>query len=82
MMGKLIRKSVLFWGVATEQLRDWCVHGDPEKLDTLQDRREQGNYRKATDEYIKRLMETIETSTLDEGYEFGRWTTARLARPI
>lgn len=77
--GKTYQEISAFLGCSYRTVAYWCVHGDPEKLDTLQDRREQGNYRKATDEYIKRLMETIETSPKDEGYEFGRWTTARLA---
>lgn len=77
--GKTHQEISAFLGCSYRTVAYWCVHGDPEKLDTLQDRREQGNYRKATDEYIKRLMETIETSPKDEGYEFGRWTTARLA---
>ena len=38
-----------------------------------------GNYRKATEEYIDLLLETIEVEPEKYGYEFGRWTTARLA---
>lgn len=57
----------------------WCVHGDPDNIESLHDKREHGNYRKATDEYIKLLMETIEKEPIELGYEFGRWSTARLA---
>ena len=38
-----------------------------------------GNYRKATEEYINLLLETVEVNPERYGYEFGRWTTARLA---
>jgi transposase len=38
-----------------------------------------GNYRKATEKYINLLLETIEVEPEKYGYEFGRWTTARLA---
>ncbi len=57
----------------------WCVHGDPDNIESPHDKRENGNYRKATDEYINLLMETIEKEPIELGYEFGRWSTARLA---
>ncbi|MEG4058611.1 hypothetical protein QUA57_24385, partial [Microcoleus sp. Pol7_B2] len=38
-----------------------------------------GNYRKATEKYINLLLETLEVDPEKYGYEFGRWTTARLA---
>jgi transposase len=50
-----------------------------DKLETLRDGREKGNFQKATEEYITLLMETIEKEPSDLGYEFGRWTAARLA---
>ena len=37
------------------------------------------NYRKATDEYIKILLDTIDKEPQEMGYEFGRWTAKRLA---
>ncbi len=55
------------------------MHGDPDNLDSLQDGRKKGNYQKATSEYINLLMETIEKEPNELGYEFGRWSTARLA---
>ena len=57
----------------------WCVHGDPDNLESLKDDREKGNYHKATNEYIELLMGTIEKEPSELDYEFGRWTTARLA---
>jgi transposase len=38
-----------------------------------------GNYRKATPEYIEKLLEVVEKEPQEYGYEFGRWTAARLA---
>lgn len=55
------------------------MHGDPNNLDSLRDRREQGNYRKATEEYLALLQDIIEKSPSKFGYEFGRWTAGRLS---
>jgi transposase len=57
----------------------WCIHGDAENLDSLKDKRMEGNYRKATDEYVKILLEIIDKNSQKIGYEFGRWTAKRLA---
>jgi hypothetical protein len=37
------------------------------------------NHKKATDEYIELLLKTVEKEPFELGYEFGRWTAARLA---
>jgi len=68
-----------FLGCSYRSVAHWCVHGNPDNLESLRDGREQWNYRKATEAYVEKLMETIEKSPQDLGYEFGRWTTARLA---
>ncbi len=47
-------------------------------MESLRDGREQGNYQKVTPIYIQLLMETIEKTPDELGYEFGKWTTARL----
>ena len=39
--------------------------------DSLRDKREQGNYRKATEEYIALLLEVVEKAPSEFGYEFG-----------
>ena len=46
---------------------------------SLRDKREQGNYRKATEAYIELLLEVIDKAPSEFGYEFGRWTAKRLA---
>jgi insertion element IS1 protein InsB len=45
----------------------------------LRDKREQGNYRKATEEYIALLNEVVEKAPSEFGYEFGSWTAQRLS---
>ena len=66
-------------GCSLSKVAYWCVHGDPENLDSLKDERMKGNYKKATEQYITLLLEVIEINPEEYGYEFGRWTTARLA---
>lgn len=77
--GKTYQEISEFLGCSYRSVAYWCVHGDPDRLETLRDRREKGNYRKATELYIQLLMETIEKAPSEMGYEFGRWTAARLA---
>ena len=77
--GKTYREISNFIGCSERTVVKVCVHGDPENLESLQDGRKQGNYQKATPAYIQLLMETIEKAPAELGYEFGRWTTARLA---
>jgi len=38
----------------------WCMHGDPDNLESLHNKREQESYRKATHEYIQMLLETVD----------------------
>ena len=66
-------------GCSLRKVAYWSIHGDPENLDSFKDDRMRGNYRKATEEYINLLLEIIEVEPEKYGYEFGRWTTARLA---
>ena len=77
--GKTYQEISEFIGCASRSVAFWCVHGDPEKLDTLRDGREKGNYRKATEGYLQLLMEVIELPPSKLGYEFGRWSAKRLA---
>jgi len=45
----------------------------------LSDGRREGNFRKVTKKYENLLLEVIEKNPEECGYEFGRWTSARLA---
>jgi hypothetical protein len=48
-------------------------------LESFLDGRREGNFHKVTEEYERLLLETIEKEPEEYGYEFGRWTAARLA---
>ncbi len=77
--GKTYEEIASFIGCGYRTVAYWCVHGDPENIDSLRDKRQQGNYRKATEEYIELLQRVVELAPTEFGYEFGRWTTGRLS---
>jgi transposase len=77
--GKTYQEISEFLGCAYRSVAYWCVHGDPDNLETLKDGREKGNYRKADEAYIQLLVEVIEKNPSELGYEFGRWSANRLA---
>ena len=77
--GKTHKEVSNLIGCAVRIVDYWAIHGDPDNLDSFRDKREQGNYRKATDEYIGLLLEVIDKEPREFGYEFGRWTAERLA---
>src|SRR4028119_2499780 len=58
--GKTYEQIASFIGCSQRTVAYWCVHGDPDKIESLKDKRGIGNYRKATTEYVKLLLETIE----------------------
>ena len=62
-------------GCSLKKVAYGSIHGTPENLDSFKDDRMKGNYRKAPEEYINLLLETIEVEPEKYGYEFGRWTT-------
>lgn len=77
--GKTYQEISSFLGCSPRTVVHWCVHGDPDNLETIRDGREKGNYHKVTEGYIQLLMEVIEKEPSELGYEFGRWTACRLA---
>lgn len=77
--GKTQAEIADFLGCGLKKVSYWCVHGDPENLETLKDKRMKGNHVKATEEYIKLLLKIVEKEPKELGYEFGRWTAKRLA---
>lgn len=77
--GKTYEEIANFIGCGYRTVAHWCVHGDPDNLESLKDKRQQGNYRKATEQYIKLLLEVVELPPHELGYEFGRWTGERLS---
>ncbi|KAM3095834.1 IS630 family transposase [Phormidesmis sp. 146-12] len=77
--GKSQHQIARFLGCSPRTVAHWCKHGDPDKLESLHNKREQEHYRKATPEYVQRLLETVDIEPTELGYEFGRWTAERLA---
>ena len=58
--GKTQSKIAEFLGCSVNKVSYWCLKGDPDNLESLIDERIKGNHQKATDNYIKLLLETIE----------------------
>jgi transposase len=77
--GKTQQEIAKFLGCSPRTVAYWCMHGDPDNLESLHNKREQESYRKATPEYVKLLLETVEKEPEELGFEFGRWTGERLA---
>jgi len=77
--GKTQQEIANFIGCSKNKVCYWCVHGDPDNLESLKDERMKGNHHKATDKYVEILLDTVEKEPQELGYEFGRWTAKRLA---
>ncbi len=77
--GRTQQEISKFLGCSPRTVAYWCMHGDPDNLETLHNKRDYEHYRKATFEYIELLLKTVERSPSDNGDEFGRWTAERLA---
>lgn len=77
--GKTYAEIADFIGCGYTTVAYWCVHGDPNNLDSLKDQRKRGNYQKVTDHYIQRLLEVIQTEPHELGYDFERWSLHRLS---
>lgn len=77
--GKTHQEISRFLGCSPRTVAYWCMHGDPDNLESLHNKREYEHYRKATTEYIELLLKTVERKPSALGYEFGRWTAERLA---
>ena len=54
--GKTQQDIANFIGVSPRTVAYWCMHGDPDNLDSLNNKREQESYRKATLEYVELLL--------------------------
>jgi transposase len=77
--GKTQSNIADFLGCSVNKVSYLCVKGDPDNLEILIDERMKGNHKKATDKYIKILLETIEKDPQKLGYNFGGGTAQRLA---
>ena len=77
--GRTQQKISKFLGCSPRTIAYWCMNGDPDKLETLHNKRDYEHYRKATPEYIELLLKTVAQEPSSLGYAFGRWTAERLA---
>jgi len=77
--GRTQQEISRFLGCSPRTVAYWCMHGDPDNLETLHNKREYEHNRKATPEYIELLLKTVNREPSELGYEFGRWTAERLA---
>lgn len=77
--GKPQHQIAWFLGCSPRTVAYWCKHSDPDKLESLHNKREQEHYSKATPEYVQLSVETVAKEPAEFGYEFSRWTTQRLA---
>jgi transposase len=77
--GKTYQEISNFLGIAYPTVAYWAVHGDPDNIESFLDGRREGNFRKVTREYENLLLEIIDKEPEEYGYDFGRWTAARLA---
>lgn len=77
--GKTYSEISEFVGCSYRTVAYWCAHADPDNLDSLRDRRENGNFRKATEEYIQLLMEVTKKNPYHLGFDCANWSGERLA---
>lgn len=80
--GKIYEQVAKFLQIFYPTVAYWSKHGDPDKLDSFKDGRAEGNHKKSTKEYIDMLLILIDKEPSKFGYEFGRWTAARLAKHL
>jgi transposase len=77
--GKTYQEISDFLDISYPTVAYWAVHGDPDNIESFLDGRREGNFRKVSKEYEELLLEIIDKEPKEYGYEFGRWTAARLA---
>ena len=80
--GKTYEEIGKFLGISYPTVAYWAMQGDPDNQESFQDGRAKGNHKKATEKYLNLLLKIIEKDPDEYGYEFGRWTTARLANHL
>ena len=77
--GKTYQEIANLLGCSQRTAYYWCIHGDPGNIESLRDKRREGNYRKATKTYIQLLIKVAKKDPSQLGCNFDRWTGERLA---
>lgn len=77
--GRVQKEIAALLGCSHRTVAYWCVHGDADKIESLEDGRRKRKYRKVTSDYVEKLIGIVEKEPSELGYEFGRWTGERLA---
>ncbi len=77
--GKTQREIADLLGCSLRKVAYWSAHGDPHNLDSLVDKRMQGNYQKVTDAYLDRLFQVVSQKPHALGYPFKTWSQQKLA---
>ena len=54
--GKTQKEIAKFIGCSPNKICFWCVHGEPDNLESLKDEKMKGNHHKATEKYIEILL--------------------------
>ena len=65
-------------GCARRTVAYWCVHEDPDKIESPEDGRKR-EHRKVNQVYLEKLLEIVDKEPSEFCYEFCRWTAERLA---
>jgi len=76
---KIQKEIAKLIGCSLNKICFWCEQVEPDNLESLKDDKMKVNNHKATEKYIEILLETIDKAPQELGYEFGRWSTKRLA---
>lgn len=77
--GKTYQEIADFVGCSYRTVAYWCTHSEPDNLDSMKDQRQNGNYRKANDEYIRLLLDVVNKDPTELGFDSNRWSGERLA---
>ncbi|MBD3881555.1 helix-turn-helix domain-containing protein [Phormidium tenue FACHB-886] len=77
--GKTQQEIADFLGCSPRTVAHWCKHGDPDRVGSFLNQRDQERHRKATPEYIELLLEVSNQNPKALGCPFDRWTGERLA---
>ena len=80
--GKTQRDIADLLGCSLRKVAYWSAHGDPHNLDSLVDKRMQGNYHKVTEAYLDRLFQVAAQKPGDFGYSFKTWSQQKLANHL